>query len=115
MKNDGFIMLHVLFVISLLFILIISSVSSYRNQVHITHRQIEQIQAETLFQMAREQYKSELENAEEVIDDVNYYFSQGNVEIIVLGMQENYIKLSFVVRISDKDMYYPYVHLLVDD
>lgn len=113
-KDTGFILLHVLFVISLLFILISSGIASYRNEIYITNRQIEQIKIETLFQMAQEKYKRELRNTDEVIDSVSYEFPEGEVDISVLSIEDTYLKLSFVIKFhGNRDNFIPLNHLLV--
>src|SRR5699024_2735345 len=114
-KDNGFIMLHVLFVISLLLLLISHAVASYRMEVHMTDRQIEQIKMETLFQMAREQYKTEYQKSNVLNNNVIYYYPQGEVNITILETENSYVKLSFVIRLPDSDEYLPVNHLFIYD
>lgn len=114
-KNDGFIMLQVLFVVSLLFILIISSIATYRNEVYITARQVEQVKIETLFQMAQSKYKQELAASDAPPSAASFSFPDGTVDISVTEITNHYIKLHFSIKFNDgkKDGYFPFNHLLV--
>jgi len=108
-------MLQVLFVVSLLFILIISSIAAYRNEIYITARQIEQLKVETLFQMAQSKYRQELTASDLPVDAVNYTFPDGTVDISVEEIADHYIKLYFYIKLSNmgKNEYFPIKHLLV--
>ncbi|WP_405103985.1 hypothetical protein [Oceanobacillus sp. FSL H7-0719] len=115
MKNDGFIMLQVLFTIALLFILVTSSIASYRNEVYITKRQIEQVKIETLFQTAQTKYKQTLSESGPPLSPVSYNFPDGTVDISVSDYTEHYVKLQFLITFHDKesDAYFSINHLLV--
>lgn len=114
-KNDGFIMLQVLFIVSLLFILIISSIATYRNEIYITTRQIEQVKIETLFQTAQSKYKQELAASDAPPSAASYRFPDGTVDISVTEITDHYIKLHFSIKFHDmeKNEYFPINHLLV--
>lgn len=114
-KENGFILLHVLFVISILFILVTSGVASYRNELYITDRQIDQVKIESLFQMAQTKYKQDLSNSSEIILHTVYDFPEGQVDISVLTIEETYLKLHFIIKIHDSDEYYPLNPLLIYD
>lgn len=115
MKNDGFIMLQVLFTIALLFILVTSSIASYRNEVYITKRQIEQVKIETLFQTAQTKYKQTLSESGPPLSPVSYNFPDGTVDISVSDYTGHYVKLQFLITFHDKesDAYFSINHLLV--
>ena len=112
-KDEGFILLHVLFIVSLVFILITSSIAAYRNEIYITERQIDQIKIETLFQMAQAKYRKELDAASEKEPfSASYIFPDGMVDITVTAVKENYVKLHFIIRFDDSDAFFPMNHLL---
>ncbi|MHA6250978.1 hypothetical protein [Oceanobacillus sp. CAU 1775] len=99
-NEKGFILVHVLFVVSLLFIIISSSISAYRNEIYINNRQIEQIKVESLFQIAQESYKRDfLVNNE--FKETYYTFPQGRVEITILNIETEYAKLAFEIWLDD--------------
>lgn len=112
-NDKGFILLHVLFIISLLFIIVSYGVSSYRNEVYITQRQVEQITVESIFQMARESYKRDLATSEEIINNITYEFPQGGTDISILSANDSYLKLSFKIYFPDEPVkFFTLNHLL---
>lgn len=115
MRSEGFILVHVLFIISLLFLLVSSSIASYHSDLYITDRQIEQIQAETLFQMSRSSYLEEQQQMDEVLQETNYQFPDGRVEITLLEETEEYLKLNFHVVLEPQEAWFSINHLLEHD
>lgn len=111
-NNDGFILVHVLFVISLTSILVMSSIASYHNEIYITERQIEQIELETLFQMGREKFKQELLSSPVPVDYASYEFPIGSVQITVMEKTETYMNLYFEFGFQNKPDIYNINHLM---
>jgi len=114
-RDNGFIMIHVLFVISLTFILVTSGIASYRNEILITDRQIEQIKIETLFQMGQAKYKQEQSASPSPILAANYDFPDGNVNISLVKIEEAFTELHFRIRFHDSDEFFPVNHRFVLD
>ena len=115
-RDNGFILIHVLFVISLTFILVTSGIASYRNEIYITDRQLEQIKIETLFQMGQAKYKQEQNASSSPIQSVSYEFPDGYVDISIVRIEEDFTELHFIIRFYDETAdFFPINHRLVLD
>lgn len=115
MGSSGFILLHVLFIIALLFLIITGSILSYRNEVYITDTQVEHIQVESLFQMARVKYIEEQIEYRETLQAVTYYFPTGYVEINISHLTKAYRKLQFTIHPLDENHAFSINHLIHND
>ncbi|MFD1610002.1 hypothetical protein [Oceanobacillus luteolus] len=112
MKPNGFFLIHVLFTISIIFIIISTSIIAYRNELFITDRQIEQNQIETLFQMARVKYIEEQRKSEEILRTARYTFPYGQVEITLGNATEHYRNLNFQIRLQSQQEFFSINHLI---
>ena len=56
-QSEGFIFPYVLFIISILFLIITGSITSYQHDTSITDNMLEQVKIETLFQMSHTEFK----------------------------------------------------------
>lgn len=115
MKPNGFILIHVLFIIALLFLLISSSIASYHSDLFITNGQIEQIRVETLFQMGRVRYLEEQQEIDEVLTETEYHFPDGTVEVSILNETEEYRKLTFHIVLEPQKAWFSINHLIKKD
>lgn len=100
------------FVVSLVALLLLGSIATYRNELYITNRQIEQIQIETLFQMGRAAYIEEQQQVEEVLRQATYDFPYGRVDVSLSNLTETYRKLYFRITIHQREGFFPIIHLL---
>lgn len=115
MGSSGFILLHVLFIIAILFLIVTGSIFSYRNEVYITDTQVEHIQVESLFQMARLKYVEEQMEYKEILQAVTYNFPNGHVEITISHFTEAYRKLQFNIQPFNQDYAFSINHLIHND
>lgn len=115
MGSSGFILLHVLFIIAILFLIVTGSIFSYRNEVYITDTQVEHIQVESLFQMARLKYVKEQMEYKEILQAVSYNFPNGHVEITISHFTEAYRKLQFNIQPFNQDYAFSINHLIHND
>lgn len=109
-NDNGFILIHVLFVITIAFILVTGSIAVYRNELYITERQIKQIEIETLFQMGREKYLQEAAAAASPILAATYEFPDGVTEIKIVNITDTTITLDFKIKFYDNDTFFPIQH-----
>lgn len=115
MRHDGFILIHVLFIITILYLIISFSITAYRNELYITDRQIEQVVIESLFQMGRMSYIADQKLNDEVLHEARYNFPDGKVDIFLVELNDIYRKLHFEIRLHDDHQYYSLFHLLKYD
>lgn len=114
-ESRGFILLHVLFIIAILFLIITGSIFSYRNEVYITETQVEHIQIESLFQMARLKYVEEQMENEEIIQTASYDFPNGYVDISISRLSEAYRNLQFNIQPSKQEYAFTINHVINND
>lgn len=104
MNNErGFFLPLVLFVITLVFIFITTNIHSYKNDIQITDRQVEQVMIESLFQMGRESVKEEL-SSPEFPDSVHYTFPDGTVDITI-SSHDDFYELLFSINTNNNTAY----------
>lgn len=115
MERDGFILLHVLFVVTIVSVLVIAGATAYQNELHMTERHVMQMKIESLFQMARAEYVREQELKEEPINSISYQFPDGTVDVKLDEIHDSYRKLSFHIKPDGQHGYYLITHLLKYD
>ncbi|MFA1821545.1 hypothetical protein ACDX78_15425 [Virgibacillus oceani] len=104
MNNDrGFFLPLVLFSVTLLFIFISANIQSYKHDVQITERQVEQVIVESLFQLGREKVKDELISIE-IPDKVQYTFPDGTVNITI-SSKDYFYELFFSIKTNNNINY----------
>lgn len=111
-RPDGFILVHVLFIVSLSFLLIGSTITFYHNELSVTERQIEQTKMETLFQMGRAQYIQEQNQTEELLQSAVYDYPDGTVTIRLLENESVYRELNFYIVLKPDNRVLAINHLL---
>ncbi|MCF3941765.1 hypothetical protein [Oceanobacillus alkalisoli] len=114
-ESNGFILLHILFIIAILFLLVTGSIFSYRNEVHITETQVEQIHVESLFQMSRLKYVKEQMQNEEILQTASYDFPNGDVDIRITHLSEAYRKLQFHINPSNQESLFTVNHVIKNE
>ncbi len=98
---------YVLFVISIVFILITSSILLYRNDIYLTDHYLEHIRVETLFQMSQMKFNQEiLSNDSPIPPTVQYDFPDGKVIIHITTESDNLY--DFVYIITTKELNFKY-------
>ena len=104
MNNDqGFFLPVVLFTVTLLFIFITANIQSYKHDIQITERQVEQITIESLFQLGRECVKDEL-NSDKIPDKIQYSFPDGTVDITI-STNDHFYELFFSINTNNNTNY----------
>ncbi|WP_029271021.1 competence type IV pilus minor pilin ComGG [Virgibacillus alimentarius] len=112
----GFFLPYVMFITTLVFILVTSSVTIYKNDVQITYKLTEQIKTQTLMQMGYTKFKENVDGLENKTDTIEYMFPDGTVEItyIIKGKQE--IQAQFFIKTNNTENQNQYnVTLFKDD
>ncbi len=98
---------YVLFVVSLVFIMITSSILLYRNDLYLTDHYLEHIRIETLFQMSQMKFNQEILSTNSTIPStVQYDFPDGKVIIHITEESENLY--DFVYIITTKELEFKY-------
>ncbi|WP_090232222.1 competence type IV pilus minor pilin ComGG [Lentibacillus halodurans] len=97
-NQRGFVLPYVLFVIALAIIIVTANVHLYQDEIRITHNQSEQLKIETLFQMARMQFKEDIFNQNESNSTMSYVFPYGNVLIEYAELSELQYHLFFTIQ-----------------
>ncbi|WP_163969994.1 hypothetical protein [Oceanobacillus halotolerans] len=99
LNQRGFVLPYVLFIMSLAVVIIITSIHTYRNNLEITHHQLEQIRIETLFQMAYAHFLDALKESHEDIASPAYYtYQQGTVTIEHILLEKDTYHLYITVK-----------------
>jgi hypothetical protein len=102
-----------MFIITIAFIFITANIQSYKNDIYITDRQVEQIIIESLFQSGRESVKNEL-NTPDLPNNVYYTFPDGNVHITITS-HENLYELNFTIHTNNNTDYSFKNYMLKDE
>lgn len=81
--NGGFVFPYVLLISAAVFLLITSAIQRYVNEMTITENTVEQLRAETLFQMSRNEIIKELKQADgtKLAGRINYTYPDGAVSV----------------------------------
>lgn len=105
-KNEkGFVLPYVLFITSLLFIIITTSISIYEQDIKVTHYQVEQIKIETLYQSALAIFKEERELNHMPYYTTNYTFPDGKVTVTYTIIDELEYRLRFSISTNNDFVY----------
>ncbi|MBM7597970.1 hypothetical protein JOC34_000327 [Virgibacillus halotolerans] len=105
-NQHGFFLSYVLFITSLIFILTMSNIAIYRNDLQITANQIDQVKIESLFQMGRTKFKEELDKYNKQKDIVSYAFPDGTVDILIDDIHGNQYELYFTILTKEQQSKY---------
>ncbi|MFD1850620.1 competence type IV pilus minor pilin ComGG [Oceanobacillus bengalensis] len=100
-NEQGFILPYILFVVVIILMIVKTNIEIYQNELEITERQIEQIKAETLFQMARTMVIDELEKDRNIPSSgMSYDFPNGSVHVIINTKSDTELQLLFKIVLS---------------
>lgn len=107
MNEQAFFLPYVSFLIAIVFIVVISYVYTYQNDLFITEKHIEQIKIETLFQRSREEAKKEFihNNTLETEGQLQYTYPDGNVVISYVRVDSNQYQLHYTVQTENHSDY----------
>ncbi|MBP2078200.1 hypothetical protein [Oceanobacillus polygoni] len=113
-NEHGVILPYVLFITALICMIMMTTVYSYRHDIELTDRHIQQIKIETLFQMGYEKVKSE------IIDKyhpptVSYQFPNGHVSITIISIENTMYELTFNITTNDYDTIYTFTKTLIKE
>jgi hypothetical protein len=98
---------YVLFVVSIVFILVTSSILLYRNDLYLTEHYLEHIRIETLFQRSQMKFNREiLSNNSAIPSIVQYDFYDGKAIIHISEESDNLY--NFVYIITTKELNFKY-------
>jgi|SRR5690625_1659972 len=94
-NNGGFYLPYVLTISVIVLSLVTTSIMMYQNEMKMTKNIIEQVEVETLIQMAREKFKHDKVYNEHSTGQINYVFPNGVVHIQYEFMNEETLQLHF--------------------
>jgi len=92
-----------------------TSIASYQSNLFISNRQIEQIQVETLFQMGRASYIKEQRDFNELLNEAEYRFPDGRVEIFIQEENKTHRKLNFHIVLEPQEAIFSINHFIEKD
>ncbi|MFZ3577848.1 hypothetical protein [Virgibacillus sp. DJP39] len=111
-NEKGFILPLVLLTAALLFLFLSTHVSIYQNELRITKNELAQTKIDTLFQMGRSKFKSELPLLNQESGTVQYTFPDGDVEI-TYSRKQNIYELLFSIATPDNKQFIIANHMAV--
>lgn len=95
MNERAFYLPYVLIVSVITLAIITTTVIIYENEMKITNNLLEQLEIETLFQMARDKFIEDRMYNEETNGQINYTFPNGTVHINYSFVEENIVEVQF--------------------
>ncbi|WP_284140395.1 MULTISPECIES: competence type IV pilus minor pilin ComGG [unclassified Virgibacillus] len=107
MNNSyGFFLPYTMAILAISFLVLMTSVSIYRNELFISHRLIEQIKIETLMQMGQEKFKVDAASSEKDNGKVFYSFPHGDVHIDYELVELNQFNLTIKINTNKNTHYF---------
>ncbi|AIF45391.1 hypothetical protein [Virgibacillus sp. SK37] len=88
-NQSGFILPMALFTISIFFILITATITSYQNEILMSEAHLERIKMHTLLQMSFQSVLEEYDEPSALPHTIYYSFMQGEVNIITTSITED--------------------------
>ncbi|MEC2158427.1 hypothetical protein [Virgibacillus halodenitrificans] len=88
-NQKGFILPMVLFTISIFFILITATITSYQNEIHMSEAHLERIKMHTLLQMGFQSLMEEYDDPSALPHILYYSFLQGEVHITTTSITKD--------------------------
>lgn len=101
-NQQGFILPYTLFVIAIMLFILTIQVTTYQNDIRISHNHQEQFKIKTLIQMGQEQFKQDIVSKQKTTGSVAYQFPPGKVSINYKQLDPSTYKLDWVVSPPDK-------------
>lgn len=101
-KQGGFFLPYVLFITAIVLLVVSLGANAYKNDIYIVHNHFEQLKIETIAQMGREKFKSEVSEHTAKKGHVSYTFPQGSAEITYTRMDDTEYTLLFTISTDDK-------------
>ncbi|WHX27503.1 hypothetical protein QNH47_06510 [Virgibacillus halodenitrificans] len=88
-NQRGFILPVVLFTISIFFILITATITSYQNEIHMSEAHLERVKMHTLLQMSFQLVMEEYDDLSALPHTLHYSFLQGEVNITTTSITDD--------------------------
>lgn len=101
-NQKGFILPYTLFIVTVVLSLFTILISTYQNDIRISHNHQEQLKIETLIQMGHEQFKQDITSEKNTTGSKTYKFPPGDVTIEYTRMDDGEYKLDWNVFSTDK-------------
>lgn len=99
MNNEsGFVLPYVLFIITIVFIVITTSISMYKREVEMSDHFITQLKIETLIQMSHQKLKEDYSLLELDSTNAEYIFIDGMVKLVYKRLDEELYRLQFYIE-----------------
>ncbi|WP_339228117.1 hypothetical protein NSQ77_21340 [Oceanobacillus sp. FSL K6-2867] len=102
MNEHGIVLPYVIFITTLVFMFIMTAIHSYKQDIALTQRHIQQVKIETLFQMGYETVKAEMTD-QQPPNSVSYHFPDGSVSIAITPAGNTMYELSFTIKTYESD------------
>lgn len=90
-KEDGFLFIYMTFLLTILMLVTITSIAIYISNQQLTINQLEQIELETLHQMAYREF-----TLEQTAENRTYSYPNGFVTITINQINENKLTCTFI-------------------
>lgn len=97
-EQRGFFLPYVLFITTIIFIVLTASINIYKNDIYITNRLTEQVKIKTMLQMARKQFKDNIDTLDTSSDQVEYNFPDGTVRAHYQMENKKNLSLTFFIK-----------------
>lgn len=104
-NEAGFFLPYVLFITSLVFMIVTTSINIYQQDTQMTHRYVDQLRIETLVQMGLATFRKEYLPNESSTLTVDYVFPDGEVTIVYHLIDEFEYRLHFTVLTVNDSLY----------
>ena len=104
-NQSGFFLPYVLFITTIIFIIITTSIRTYQHEIEITHHLIDQLRAETIVQMGLAKFNQEYLPTKRDTFNVHYNLLDGEVTIAYSFIDDSEYRLHFTV-ITKKGLTY---------
>lgn len=106
MNEHAFFLPYISVLCTIVYILLLSMIYTYHNDLFITQKHIEQIKIETLFQRSREEVKEAFINNNLVTEgQLHYTYPDGSVVITYVQIEPNHYQLHYAIQTENKTDY----------
>src|SRR5690625_4438761 len=101
-NQRGFFLPYVLFIVSLTFLIVTTTIKLYDNEIYMMLHLIEQITIETLIQMRHMKYREDVNQSDHLPEVIASTFPSGNVTISIRNHKEKRAFVHYQIRTDSK-------------
>lgn len=105
-NEKGFILPSMSLLIFILFIIFLANISIYHLELNMHHHLLKRIEIESLIQLGVETYKNDLETSEKILQNAQYEFPQGKVNIFAIeALTESMMEIKMTIESEQQEQY----------